>query len=369
MAKKAKRKTTKQLEAGLTRKRRKASYTDADFLSTGSTMLNLACSDRIDGGFIRGHYYILIGDSDSGKTWLSCTMFAEAAINSNFDKYRFILDDPEYGAMMDMERYFGAAVAERIEQASPEGASNYIEEFYYNITDLIDAGRPFLYVLDSVDALDTIDDEDKFEERKTAHRKGKTQDVSGSYGTSKAKTNSLDIKKVIRGLKKTKSILIIINQTRDNIGFGAQFKPKVRSGGRALEFYAAMRFWTKPVGTLKRKVKGKDRKVGRVTQVKIERNRITGKQREVTLPIYNSLGIDETGSLVDYLILEGQWKTSKDEGKGNVIADEFDLELPKEKLIQHIEDNDLLDDLRDIASEVWNEIEAGCEVERKRRYI
>jgi hypothetical protein len=343
MAKKAKRKTTKQLETGLTRKRRKASYTDADFLSTGSTMLNLACSDRIDGGFIRGHYYILIGDSDSGKTWLSCTMFAEAAINSNFDKYRFILDDPEYGAMMDMERYFGAAVAERIEQASPEGASNYIEEFYYNITDLIDAGRPFLYVLDSVDALDTIDDEDKFEERKTAHRKGKTQDVSGSYGTSKAKTNSL--------------------------GFGAQFKPKVRSGGRALEFYAAMRFWTKPVGTLKRKVKGKDRKVGRVTQVKIERNRITGKQREVTLPIYNSLGIDETGSLVDYLILEGQWKTSKDEGKGNVIADEFDLELPKEKLIQHIEDNDLLDDLRDIASEVWNEIEAGCEVERKRRYI
>ena len=61
-------------------------------VSTGSTLLNLACSDHPRIGFLMGGYYYLVGDSASGKTFLSLTCFAEACINPAFDNYRLIFD-------------------------------------------------------------------------------------------------------------------------------------------------------------------------------------------------------------------------------------------------------------------------------------
>src|SRR2546423_5801296 len=76
-------------------------------LSSGSTLLNLACTDHPDLGFFKGAYYYLVGDSVSGKTWLSLSCFAEACCNDAFHDYRLIFDDVEGGALMDIRRYFG----------------------------------------------------------------------------------------------------------------------------------------------------------------------------------------------------------------------------------------------------------------------
>ena len=53
-------------------------------LSSGSTLLNLACSDDPRGAYRKGHYYYLVGDSQSGKTWLAMSVFAEASINPRY---------------------------------------------------------------------------------------------------------------------------------------------------------------------------------------------------------------------------------------------------------------------------------------------
>ncbi len=90
----------------------------ADYLSTGSTLLNLACTGYPFRGFAKGYYYFIVGDSTSGKTFLSLTCLAEASINKNFKDYRFIYDNSEGGALMDIERFFGSGVAERIEPPS-----------------------------------------------------------------------------------------------------------------------------------------------------------------------------------------------------------------------------------------------------------
>ena len=62
----------------------------SDYLGTGSTLLNLACTGKLQGGFLKGHYYSVVGDSSSGKTFLALTCFAEAAINKNFKEFRLI---------------------------------------------------------------------------------------------------------------------------------------------------------------------------------------------------------------------------------------------------------------------------------------
>ena len=211
-----------------------------------------------------------------------------------------------------------------------------------------------------MDSLSSESEREKFDETKRASRKGK--ESAGSYGDGKAKKNSSNLRRLLGPLQKSKSILIILNQTRDNLGFG--FEKKTRSGGHALRFYATVEMWSSIKGKIKKTVKGKPRQLGIECKVQIKKNRITGRERNVILPIYHSTGIDDIGSCVDYLIEEKHWLAKG----GKVKADEFEFKGNKEKLIRLIEKNEWEFDLKDIVSEVWNSIEEACTVKRKKRY-
>lgn len=336
----------------------------SDFLSSGSTLINLACSGRPFGCFAVGRYYLLVGDSASGKTFLSLTCLAEAASKRRFDKYRFIFDNAEDGALMNIADFFGPAVAERMEPPARDADgpvfSSTIEEFYYHVDDAIRTGKPFIYVLDSMDALTSADEKDKFQEQKKAHRSGKQ--AAGSYGDGKAKKNSAGLRKVLADLKRTGSLLIVINQTRDNLGFG--FEKKTRSGGRALRFYATLELWSSVKQKLRKTVKGKQRQIGILTEVQVKKNRVTGRERTVTVPILHSYGIDDTSGCIAFLLEEGHWK-GKD---SSIVAPEFDFKGSKEKLVALIEEGGRQKELRLLVAQVWDELEQACASKRKRRY-
>jgi RecA/RadA recombinase len=360
---------TKDIKKKLLSKKKQSKITGADYVSTGSTMLNLACTGRPNRGFAKGHYYFLVGDSASGKTFLSLTCLAEASINPNFDNYRFIYDNGEDGAMMDIKRFFGSRVAERLEppgrafaQSGPESPqySSTIEEFYYHVDDALQKGKPFIYILDSMDSLSSKEEVEKFKETKDAYRKGKQ--VAGSYGDGKAKKNSQNIRRLLHQLRASGSILLIIGQTRDNLGFG--FETKTRSGGKSLRFYACLEMWSAIKGKITKTVGNKKRQLGIYCQVQLKKNRITGQEHTVIVPIYHSYGIDDIGSCVDYLIEEGHWKGADKK----IVAPEFNFEGSKEKLVQHIEQEDMEKDLKDIAGDVWRDIEEACGIKRKNRY-
>ena len=260
---------------------------------------------------------------------------------------------------MEWEKFFGKKVADRVETVSCVTAEN----FYYKVDDFIRDGRPFIFIEDSMDALTTDEEGKKFRKVKKASQEG--EESTGSYGTSKAKAHSAGLRQILSGLRKTGSILILISQTRDRIGFGAKYDPKTRSGGRALTFYAALELWSSIVGQIKRTVMGKPRQLGITARIKVKKNRLNGKLREVDIPILWSAGIDDTGSCVGYLIEEGHWKEGE---KGEVEAHEFQWNGSKEKLIQKIEAEGLEKELRAIVGETWAEIEAACAVKRKARY-
>ncbi len=332
-------------------------------LSTGSTLLNLACSDKPNGAYMKGHYYFFVGDSQSGKTWLALSSFAEACRCGDFNDYRLIYDNAEDGALMDLARFFGKKVAARLEPpAKRKGEpvfSDTVESFYYHLHKAMQQG-PCFYVLDSMDALQTNDDIEKFEEKKKAWEEGK--ETSGSYGMSKAKINSTHIREALRLLRDTGSILIIISQTRDNVGFG--FEKKTRAGGHALRFYATLEIWTSVTGKLHKTVRKKKRQLGITAEARVKKNRVSGKDRSVEIPIYHTYGIDDVGSCIDYLVSEGHWK------KSGAKIDAADLELngSREWLINQVEEQGLEDELRDIVGDVWREIEEACSIQRKPRY-
>jgi len=340
-------------------------FDKADLLHTGSTLLNMACSGNARGGFLKGTYTFLVGDSTSGKTFLSLTCLAEAAQNPAFKDYRFIYDNAEHGALMNIETFFGRKVADRIEPPAlddddEDSFSASVEEFYYNVDDAIAEGKPFIYILDSMDSLSSAAEGDKFEEQKKAFRKG--TDSAGSYGDGKAKQNSAGIRRLIPKLRDSGSILIVIAQTRDNLGFG--FEKKTRSGGHALKFYATLELWSSVKSKIKKKIKGKDRIIGIECQVRIKKNRLTGRDRTVTFPIYYSVGIDDVGSCVDYLIKENHWPRS-----GNSYnAEDLALKGTKDKIIKGIEDDGMEGELSAAVQTVWEEIENACKVPRKKRY-
>lgn len=299
-------------------------------LHTGSTLLNLALSDDPSGGFMAGRYFYLVGDSTSGKTFLSMTCFAEASRDPTFKDHRLIYDNAEDGMLMNVAKLFGSGVAKRMEPPDTHKGlpvfSETIEDFYYHIDDAVKEGKPFIYVLDSMDSLTSVDEDMKFDKTKRAALEGKS--IAGSYGDGKAKKNSAGLRKMLRGLRKTGSIVIIISQTRDAIN-AMWGETKTHAGGRALRFYATAEIWSSVIGTIKKKVRGKDRKVGVKVQLQVKKNRITGKLHSVQVPIYPSYGIDDVGSCVEFLMEEGWWK----KGKGGIRAEEVGVTGERRKII------------------------------------
>lgn len=356
-------KKTKDILTKTKKKKRRISKSNS--LSSGSTLLNLACTDTPYAGFLKGKYHYIVGDSASGKTFLSLTCLAEAVANKHFKDYRFIFDNAEDGALMDIERFFGKGVAERIEPPAHEDgapvASTTIEEFFYHVDDAFKEGTPFIYILDSMDSLSSKDEQAKFTSTKEAFRKGK--ETTGSYGDGKAKKNSTNVRRLLTPLRESGSILIIISQTRDNIG-GSMFSGKTRAGGHALRFYASIEWWSAIKETKKKTIRKKNRQIGIDCKISIKKNRFTGKLSQVTIPIYHSFGIDDVGSCVNYLIGEEHWKK-----KGTLfVAKEWDFSGSREQIIKHIEENSLENEMRTIVGSVWNEIQEACAVKRKKRY-
>jgi hypothetical protein len=345
-------------------------------LSSGSTLLNLACSGRYNVAYLPGGYHYFVGDTHSGKSWLSMLTFAEAALNPHYARHRFVYDSTENGALMDVRKFFGPAVLDRLEPpaggpAAPQ-SSTTVEDFYFNVDDALKDKRPFIYVLDSMDPLVAKAEEERFEKAKKARRGQAKEKEAGSYNTDRPKQNSALIRNVFNKLKVSESILIIISQTRQNISFGAQFNPRTHSGGDALTFYANLKFWTSVKEHLYAAYKGKKVEQGIVCKVAVKKSRMAGRARTVFVPIYHSSGLDDVGSMVDWLVEWKHWKAKGDEEdrrKVRVTAPELGLEdCPREKVVRAVEEAGKEEQLRMLVASVWNDIEEAVSVRRKPRY-
>lgn len=359
------------------RERRRDPIPAKNLLKTGCTLLDLAITGKRGGGFAKGKYFWMVGDSSSGKTFLMLTCLAEASINKEFDDYRFIYDNGEDGALMNMSKYFGRRMAERVEPPATDkdgGAvySGTIEDFYYNLDDAFlvaeaPGGKPFIYLLDSMDALDSKYSEQKFDEAKKAARNPKLKPARGDYGDGKAKINSTRLRGAVSRLTHTGSILIILSQTRDAIDAGMFDEQQTFAGGHALRFYATVQLWSSVGSKIKRTIKDREIVVGVRCRVKTKKNRLTGKERTIEFPIYFDTGIDDIGGMIDFLVSWGVWPKNK-AGCIDASANFEGIEKSAKDLIAWIEENNLRADLEEITEAAWEDIEEKVAVKRVNKY-
>lgn len=342
--------------------------------STGSTLLNLAMTDDPYGGWPMSRMCNLIGDSSSGKTFLYLSSLAEAANNPKFDDYLLIYDDVEFAMTFDIPRLFGRKLAARL--CAPYYLnkkpvySTTIEQCWGFISALLASGRPFIYGLDSVDALSTNAAQTRAQNNAKAQVKAvdKQEDpaaLEGSYGVEKPKILSNMLQDITSELSRTNSAFIAISQTRDNINpLTARMVPKTRSGGRALKFYATHEMWLAHKENIQHA--GTKRKIGDLTIAKVTKNKVTGKQRNVPLSLYYDYGVDDITQCVSFLVENGALAMEKQTIQGMEL---FGVNGTMATLVKVIEENpEYLHKLRVETGRAWNAIEEAIKLHRKPRY-
>jgi RecA/RadA recombinase len=341
------------------------SYIDVnELVPVGSTTCHLECSGHWQGAFKLGTMVNLIGDSSSGKSLTAFTVFAECNKLKRFNNHKFIYDDVEAANEFNLAKLFGEQCADRIDQSI---RSRTIEDFNDNIANLLDEGEPFIYVLDSFDGLTSEAVLKKDIENRKKREKG--NETTGDYGDGKAKIFSRFCSLRIQELRDMNSLLIVISQTRDNIGFGAMFTPKTRSGGKALKFYSAFEIW---LACQKKEKKGK-RVIETNVQGKISKNKLTGHHGEFYFPILNDYGIDNIKSCINFLMDEGDWTGTKKsvntkgflefkDKKGNVKHPSI------KEIIDYIEEEGKEIELYKVCQKTYDKIMESLKPDRKPKY-
>jgi recombination protein RecA len=314
------------------------------FMPTGCSLLNLALSDNPYGGYVKGSVLNLVGDRSAGKTFLLWTLFAEL-IKMGLP-HRLVYDEPEAALQFALEKLFGT----NISLVELEIRSETIQDFFRNVMGVIKHGGPFVYGLDSFDSLTSDEEIERADVGK------------GGWKTEKAIASGEILRQIVRSVHSTESLVAVVSQTRANIGvtFGSK---TTRSGGKALGFYCTHEIWLRVIEPIYRK----KREVGVSVEAKIKKNKMTGKLRTVQFDILYDYGVDDVGSMIDWLIKEKFWSVPK--GK-QIIDTQGDFpNSTKPKLVSHIEDNNLEKDLIKVTADCWKEIEDEIKTDRKPRYL
>ena len=183
--------------------------------------------------------------------------------------------------------------------------------------------------------------------------------TEGTYGMSRAKQNSTGFRKYIIKLMNNNVSVIFVDQTRDSVGTGRNNKV---SGGNALKFYASTRIWlNKP----KRILNKHDVPVGVEINFEVEKNKIAAPFRTGKICVIFDIGIDNVRANIEWL-LEGNIE-SKITKKGSWYQwDEKTIGQGIEPVIVYIEDNNLEKELEEEVVRVWNILYDSPK--RKKRY-
>lgn len=310
-------------------------------LSTGITLLDLV----LDGGWPVGKIVNIVGDKSSGKSYLALETIAYAKKMLG-GTLKWYYDDAEGGFSFDTERMYGFETI--LEGQRP---SSTVEEFAQNLNSQIASlkkGEFLIYVLDSLDGLSSEAERGRDKERQKAFENGKEYD-KGTYAMEKQKFMSEFFRLRAAEIQQLPVILIIISQVRTNIGvmFGEKY---TRTGGKALDFYASIILWLAEV----EKHKKKDRTVGITIKPKTRKAKIKHPFRECFLELIFDYGIDNISSNINFLY-DLKTPQGKDKGKSKIEWD--GKEYSRERLVTHIEEKNLEDDLAKRTIDKWKEIE------------
>ena len=269
-----------------------------DFISTGSTMLDLAISNKSNGGIAVGRITELNGLESSGKSLIGAHILAETQKKGGVAVYI----DTETAVSTEFLEAIGVDINKMLylHLETVEDIFSAIEEIVAKVRES-DKDRLVTILVDSLAAATTkVELEAEFDK--------------DGWATSKAIILSKAMRKITQMIGRQKIALVFTNQLRQKLGvmFG---DPWTTSGGKALPFHASTRIRLKNKGQIK---DNKKNVIGMTILAQVIKNRLGPPLRKAEFPLYFESGIDDEGSwlqvMKDHGLVKvgGAWYTMTD---------------------------------------------------------
>ena len=265
------------------------------FVSTGSSMLDLAIANKPDGGMAVGRITELNGLEGSGKSLIGAHALADCQRQGGVAVY------------IDTE----SAVSEEFLQAIGIDTSSMLYVHLETVEEIFDTIETIVTKIreSSKDRLVTIL-VDSLAAASTKVEMDADFDKDG-WATAKAIIISKAMRKITQMIARQKVCLIFTNQLRQKLGvmFG---DPWTTSGGKALPFHASTRVRLKNAGQIKDK---KNNTIGIKIKAQVIKNRLGPPMRTADFQLFFDKGIDNYGSwltvMKDHKIVKqgGAWYT------------------------------------------------------------
>ena len=337
-----------------------------EFLSTGCTLLNLACSQfGKAGGIPRGRISNFVGDGSSGKSLLALEICAsalhklketETSLYPKTKKVEIVYNNVEGVMDFPLDLMYGTNFRNSVTWVQTPTCEEFGRDFMQRLQRRKE-NIALIYIVDSLDALVPK----AALQRTLTSLKGNT-DEKDSFGMEKANFFSRKFFDRLCSMMMGKDVtLICISQVRENIGvtFGDKFR---RTGGKALNFYSHLVIWLSEIEKLRKTYNGYTNVYGIKIRAKIKRNKVAKAFREVDYTVINDYGISNIDSCIDYLFGAETKKIDWNNGKENLI-------FPREKFVQYLELKPKAEQkVVSMTETQWKEIEKKTSVLRKRRF-
>jgi recombination protein RecA len=255
-----------------------------EWISSGCSMLDLAISNRPNGGFPVGRITEITGLEASGKSLLAAHTLAETQKKGGLAVYI----DTESATSSEFLEAIGVDLKTMLYVPLET-----IEEIFETIETIVEGVRK-----SNKDRLVTII-VDSIMGASTKIEMAAEYDKDG-YATSKSIILSKAMRKVTNWIARENICLIFTNQLRTKLGvsFGDQW---TTAGGKAIPFHASVRLRLKNTGMIKAKMNGVEQVVGSKTEVQVVKNRMGPPHRKVNYDIYYDSGIDNYGGWLEVM--------------------------------------------------------------------
>jgi len=270
-----------------------------EFISTGSSTLDLAISNRPDGGIAVGRITEINGLESSGKSLLGAHILAETQKKDGVAVYI----DTETSVSQEFMEVIGIDLNKMLylHLETVEEIFEAIEEIVTQVRSS-DKDRCVTILVDSLAAAST-----KVEMEADYDKDG--------WATSKAIIISKAMRKITQMIGKHNVALVFTNQLRQKLGvmFG---DPWTTSGGKALPFHASTRIRLKNMGQIKDTAKNV---LGMKCRAQIVKNRLGPPLRHADYSMYFDRGIDNYGG---WLTVMKEHKLVKSGGAWYTLVDQ-----------------------------------------------